>query len=61
MNIEEIRKNAPSGATHYIDHCSVKYYRLDNLDRVCIYDDIGIGGYECLHLHIDETVIKPLY
>lgn len=60
MDIEEIRKNAPEGATHYIDHNGVKYYKLDKNGTVYIYVSLGIGGYQCLNLHISETVLKPL-
>lgn len=57
MTIEEIRKSAPDGATHYIDHCGVKYYRLDSFDHIQIWAD---GNWHELHLHVSETVIKPL-
>lgn len=60
MTIEEIRKGVPEGATHYIDHSGVKYYKLDEYGIVYIYHPKGFGGYQCLHLHISETVIKPL-
>ena len=59
MNIEDIKKNKPDGATHYVDNHGVKYYKLDHLDRVCIYNKSD-NTYECLNLHILETVCKPL-
>lgn len=57
MTIEEIRKNKPDGATYYIDHHGVKYYRLDEYGHIQIYND---GEWHELHLHISETVLKPL-
>lgn len=60
MNIEEVRKNAPCGATHYINHYGIKYYKLDNLERVYIYENNGLDGWRCLYLHVSETVLKPL-
>ena len=60
MTEQEIRDKAPSGATHYIDHNGVKYYKLDKNGIVCIYIGSGIGGYQCLNLHISETILKPL-
>lgn len=60
MTLDEIRKNKPDGATHYIDHVGVKYYKLDNLGVIHIYNKKSME-YECMYLHVNETVIKPLY
>lgn len=60
MSIEQIRTQAPKGATHYIDHHGVKYYKLDSDGFVYIFTKESDTHYECIHLHISETVLKPL-
>lgn len=60
ITLDDIRSKAPPTASHYINHNGLKYYRLDKDGIVYIYNNSGFGGYECLHLHISETVLKPL-
>ena len=55
MNIEEIKRNAPEGATHYIEHEGVTYHiKIGNL----WYEITPIGNdvvhYSWYHL------LKPL-
>lgn len=51
MTIEEIRKNAPAGATHYIDDIDgLSYFKFQSFEWV-YYDSgnwlrSGIGEYE---------------
>ena len=62
MTIEEIRKNAPVGATHYgVNDDEVDYYAKDTIGRWCISD--GCGSYWPLRTstygELDNT-LKPL-
>lgn len=61
MTEQQIKENAPEGATHYTDHGNINYYKLDGNGTVYVYRSSGFGGYCCLHLHISEAfALKPL-
>ncbi|UJQ43480.1 hypothetical protein [Acinetobacter phage vB_AbM_WUPSU] len=55
MNIEEIRKNKPEGATHYKEWGSIiVYFKIENdVAYVYLFGDWGMYYLRCLE-------IKPL-
>lgn len=57
MTIDEIRKNAPVGATHYAtdDEDWYTYLRAESWGYVCPYSGLKISEYDLHALHI-----KPL-
>lgn len=63
MNIEEIRANAPSYATHYeIQDGSVIYYAQDTIGRWCYVGDDN-NGWPARVADMDRIgeEAKPLY
>lgn len=58
MNIDEIRKNRPEGATHYNDSCGwVVYARITSYNIVETFVD---DNWYSSRLHISECELKPL-
>lgn len=58
MTPQQIKDNAPNGATYYIDHCSIQYYKADEHGMVFIWSD---GSWHDLPMHISEAyALKPL-
>lgn len=56
ISLEKIRKNAPEGATHYLDD---NYYAKDYIVRWCCVDDNG-DAWPCSnadHEYNDENLI----
>lgn len=51
MTIEEIRANAPSGATHYIIRLGEVVYYRDPFNLMCRYFDNGEWIIGNMHTH----------
>lgn len=58
MDIEEIRKNKPEGATHYLEH-SNRYGRVNEKGFVELWHK-SRNRFEEVPLRLHETVLKPL-
>lgn len=58
MNIEEIRANAPEGATHYmlVGNLGMVYMRFN--EDIAFYFDHGFGDW--IEITLNSADIKPL-
>lgn len=63
MKIEDIKSNAPKGATHYKLNLkgNVRYYAKDWNDKWGIYQDWKYPiGWKNVTMFFDESGLKPL-
>ena len=58
MNIEEIRKGAPDGATHYRDYGSLIIYYMDEPPSTYRFKKLFSKWVYCQHT---SNELKPLY
>lgn len=59
MNIDEIRKNRPEGATHYDEDND--YYKLVGGGKFLIWnDEDDMGFWDYLYCDISDLELKPL-